>query len=101
MVASGGVLSEGYGHGGSGACLGDGQMEAEGISSLSGRADALLRRMSSNLTRYEQRSRTMKNSHIAVETKTFVRGSVTRETESLSVIWTTDIPTMWAEPFNQ
>ena len=28
MVASGGVLSEGYGHGGPGICLGDGQREA-------------------------------------------------------------------------
>ena len=31
MVASGGVLSGGYGHGGPGVCLGDGQTEAEGI----------------------------------------------------------------------
>ena len=28
MVASGGVLSDGYGHDGPGVCLGDGQMEA-------------------------------------------------------------------------
>ena len=28
MVASGGVLSERYGHGGPGVCLGDGQTEA-------------------------------------------------------------------------
>ena len=28
MVASGGDLSEGYGHGGPGVCLGDGQTEA-------------------------------------------------------------------------
>ena len=28
MFASGGVLSEGYGHGGPGVCLGDGQTEA-------------------------------------------------------------------------
>ena len=28
MVASGGILSEGCGHGGPGVCLGDGQMEA-------------------------------------------------------------------------
>ena len=28
MVASGGVLSEGYGHGGPDVCLGDGQTEA-------------------------------------------------------------------------
>ena len=33
MVASGGVLSEGYGHEGPGACLGDGQTEAEGVPS--------------------------------------------------------------------
>ena len=28
MVASGGVLSDGYGYGGPGVCLGDGQTEA-------------------------------------------------------------------------
>ena len=28
MIASGGVLFEGYGHGGLGVCLGDGQTEA-------------------------------------------------------------------------
>ena len=33
MVASGGVLSEGCGHGGPGVCLGDGQTEAEGVPS--------------------------------------------------------------------
>ena len=33
MVASGGVLSEGYGHGGPGVCLGDDQTEAEGVPS--------------------------------------------------------------------
>ena len=31
MVASDRVLSEGYGHGGPGVCLGDGQTEAEGV----------------------------------------------------------------------
>ena len=45
MDASGGVLSEGYGHGGTGVCLGDGQTEAEGVPSQGGRGDALLRRM--------------------------------------------------------
>ena len=50
MVASGGVRSEGYGHGGPGVCLGDGQTEAEGIPSQGGRGDALLRRMSPSLT---------------------------------------------------
>ena len=45
MVASGGVLSEGYGHGGPGVCLGDGQTEAEGVPSQGGRGDALLRSM--------------------------------------------------------
>ena len=45
MVASGGVLSEGYGHGGPGVCRGDGQKEAEGVPSQGGRDDALLRRM--------------------------------------------------------
>ena len=33
MIASGGALSEGYGHGGPGVCLGDGQTEAEGVPS--------------------------------------------------------------------
>ena len=42
IVASGGVLSEGYGHGEPGICLGDGQIEAEGILSQGGRRDALL-----------------------------------------------------------
>ena len=52
MVASGGVLSEGYGHGGPGVCLGDSQTEAEGrkVPSQSGRGDALLQRMHPNLT---------------------------------------------------
>ena len=50
MVASGGVLSEGYGHGGPGVCLGDGQTEAEGVPSQGGRDDALLRRMPPYLT---------------------------------------------------
>ena len=31
MFASGGDLSEGYRHGGPRVCLGDGQMEAEGV----------------------------------------------------------------------
>ena len=44
MVASGGVLSEGYGHGRCGVCLGDGQTEAEGVPSQEERGDALLRR---------------------------------------------------------
>ena len=43
MVASGGVLTEGYGHGGPGICLGDGQTEDEGVPSQGGRGDALLR----------------------------------------------------------
>ena len=50
LVASGGVLSEGYGHEGPGVCLGDGQTEAEGVPSQGGRGDALLRRMSPHLT---------------------------------------------------
>ena len=33
MVASGSVLSEGYGHGGPGVCLGDGQTETEEVPS--------------------------------------------------------------------
>ena len=33
VAASGGVLSEGYGHGGPGVCLGDGKTEAEGVPS--------------------------------------------------------------------
>ena len=47
-----GGLSEGYGHGGPGVCLGDGQTEAEGVPSQGGRGDALLRRMSPYLTWY-------------------------------------------------
>ena len=50
MVAFGGALSEGYGHGGPGVCLGDGQMEAEGLPSQGGRGDALLRRMPQYVT---------------------------------------------------
>ena len=37
MVASGGVLSEGYGRGGPGVCLGDSKTEAEGVPSQRGR----------------------------------------------------------------
>ena len=44
MVASGGVLSDGYGHGGHGVCLGDGQTKAR-VPSQGGRGDALLRRI--------------------------------------------------------
>ena len=36
------VLSERYGHGGPGACLGDGQTEDEGVPTQGGRGDALL-----------------------------------------------------------
>ena len=45
MIASGGVLSEGYGHGGPGICLGNGQTEAEAVPSQGVRGDALLQRM--------------------------------------------------------
>ena len=55
-VASGGVLSEGYGYDGPGVCLGDGQTEDEGVPSQGGRGDALLRRMSPYLTRPEWRT---------------------------------------------
>ena len=50
IVASGEVLSEGYGHGGPGVCLGDGQTEDIGVPSQGGRGDALLRRMPPYLT---------------------------------------------------
>ena len=50
MVASGGGLSEGYGHDGPGVCLGDGQTEDEGVPSQGGRGGALLRRMPPYLT---------------------------------------------------
>ena len=50
MFASGGILSEGYGHGGRGNCMGDGQTEAEGVLSRCGRGDSLLRRMTLCLT---------------------------------------------------
>ena len=49
VVAEGGVLSEGCGHGGPGVGLGDGQTEAEGVPSQGGRDDALLRRMPPSL----------------------------------------------------
>ena len=44
--ASGGVLSERYGYDGPGVCLGDGQMEAEGVASRNGCGDVLLLRTS-------------------------------------------------------
>ena len=50
MVASGGVLSEVYGHDGPGVCLGDGQTEAEGLPSQCGCGDSLLRRTPPYLT---------------------------------------------------
>ena len=50
MFASGGDLSEGYGHDGPGVCLGDGQTEDERVPSQGGRGDALLRRMPPYLT---------------------------------------------------
>ena len=50
LIASVGVLSEGYGDGGPGVCLGDGQTEDEGVPSQGGRGDALLRRMNQHLT---------------------------------------------------
>ena len=50
VFASGGVLSEEYGHDGFGVCLGDGQTEAEGVPSQGGRDDALLRRTPPHLT---------------------------------------------------
>ena len=50
VVAPGEILSEGYGHDGPGVCLGDGQMEAEGVPSQGGRVDQLLRRMPPYLT---------------------------------------------------
>ena len=50
VAASVGVLSEGHEHDGLGVCLGDGQMEIEGVPSQGGRGDALLRRMPPYLT---------------------------------------------------
>ena len=50
MVASDGVLSEGYEHGKPGVCLGDGQTEAEGVPVQGVRGDALLQRMPPYLT---------------------------------------------------
>ena len=44
-IASGGVLSEGYGHGRPGVCLGDGQTETEGVLLQGGCGDALLWRI--------------------------------------------------------
>ena len=45
MVASDGVLPEGYGYDGPGVCLGNGRTRAEGVPSQCGRGDTLLRRM--------------------------------------------------------
>ena len=45
MVASFGVLSEGYGHGGPGVCQCDGQTEVEEVPSQGRRGDMLLRRL--------------------------------------------------------
>ena len=42
MVASGGVLFEGYWHDRPAVCQGDGQTEDEGVPSQVGRGDALL-----------------------------------------------------------
>ena len=50
LFASGGLLSEGCGHGGPGVCMDDGQTEAEGVPSQGGRRDALLRRTPPYLT---------------------------------------------------
>ena len=50
MFASGGVLSEGYVHGGSGVCLCDGQTAGEGVPSHGGGGNALLRHMLPYLT---------------------------------------------------
>ena len=50
MVASDGVPFEGYGDGGSGVCVGDGQTDDEGVPSQGGRGDALFRRMAPYLT---------------------------------------------------
>ena len=50
MGGTGGVLSEGYGHGGPGVSLGDGQTEDEGVPLQGGRGDALLPRMPPHLT---------------------------------------------------
>ena len=53
MVASGGVLSEGYGHGGPGVCLGDGQTEAEGVPSQGGRGDGVCPHDLPAMSRYD------------------------------------------------
>ena len=50
MVASGGVLSEGYWHSGPSVCLGDGQTDTEVVASQGERGDLLLRRMPPYLT---------------------------------------------------
>ena len=50
VIESNRCLSEGHGDDGLDVCLGDGQMEAEGVPSQGGRGDALLRRMAPYLT---------------------------------------------------
>ena len=52
MVATVGVLSEGYGHDGIGVCLGDVQMKTDRVPTLGGRGDALLRRMPPHMNKY-------------------------------------------------
>ena len=50
MVASGGVLSEGYGHDEPRVCLGDGQTEAEGVPRWTRRRDAPVYVLTHDLT---------------------------------------------------
>ena len=50
MFASGGIVTEGYGHDEPAVCLGDGQTEADEVPSQGGRGGAPLRRMPPYLT---------------------------------------------------
>ena len=50
IVASGGVLLEGYGHDGPGDCLVDGQVVAEEVPQQGGKQRQLLRQMPPHLT---------------------------------------------------
>ena len=54
--ASAGIISKGYGHGGPGVCLGDGQTEAEEVPLQCARGDSLRRPMLPYLTRHDEAS---------------------------------------------
>ena len=82
MVASGGALSERYGHEGPGVCLGDGQTQAVGVPLQGGRGDALLRRMphGSFTLSAEQHGQVFKQSRATCKTPSSINSCVYLET---------------------